>query len=187
MGLPGPQQLCLGTATLPVSVQQLWKPWRAAREASRGGGRCEAGCPLGLHVMVIVLIPASQADWRPRAAPAWLLLGWAWSFEASHPLLTRQAQAKTFQSSPPTNPTGHVGLVLLLRGPGRGKAHPLQPGRLQVGQEGAGPGAARATKEIWFLEATGTQRERAAWGPRQSPKEQVMRGCKMPPPRVGTA
>ncbi|XP_077883382.1 sterile alpha motif domain-containing protein 11 isoform X5 [Ictidomys tridecemlineatus] len=28
-------------------------------------------------------------------------------------------------------PTGHVGLVLLLRGPGRERAHPLQPGPLQ--------------------------------------------------------
>lgn len=70
-GLPGPQQLSLRTAlaaTLPVSAQ--WpgcrhpqQPWQAAREASEeeeGGG--EAGCPLGLHVMVIVLIPASRAD-----------------------------------------------------------------------------------------------------------------------------
>lgn len=92
MGPEGKGGAARATAALPgdnhppcISVQQLWKPWRIAREASRGGGRCEAGCPLGLHVMVIVLIPARQADRRQRAAPVWLLLGWAWSVRGQPP------------------------------------------------------------------------------------------------------
>lgn len=42
------------------------QPWPAAREA---------GCPLGLHGMVIVLIQASQADRRPRQ---WSPRGYFW-------------------------------------------------------------------------------------------------------------
>lgn len=48
-----------------VSTQHQ-QPWQAAREA---GG---AACPPGLHVMVIVLIPASGADRRQRR---WLRCG----------------------------------------------------------------------------------------------------------------
>lgn len=55
---------------LPVSALNLRPPWLAAKEADRGNGRCGAGCPLGLPVMVIVLI---------RARPAGQWLGWAWS------------------------------------------------------------------------------------------------------------
>lgn len=73
--LPGPQQLSLRAslaATLPLSAQWLWKPPPpAALAGSQGGqrrrrrwqaGGGEAGCPPGLHVMVIVLIPTSRAD-----------------------------------------------------------------------------------------------------------------------------
>lgn len=64
MAAPRPSlRLCpsaLGAATAPSSLGG--QPGRPAEAA--GGG--EAGCPPGLCVMVIVLIPASRADRRRR-------------------------------------------------------------------------------------------------------------------------
>lgn len=57
--MPPPFQCLLSglDAATPSSLGR--QPGRPAEEEEGGG---EAGCPLGLHVMVIVLIPASRAD-----------------------------------------------------------------------------------------------------------------------------
>lgn len=94
---PGP-----GPALLPRPVSPLSRsggrhprqPWQAAREASKGAGGGEAGCPLGPRVTVIVLIPASRADRAEAVAPPWLLLGWAWSGRGHCQLLLTEGRSR---------------------------------------------------------------------------------------------
>lgn len=84
------------------------QPGRPAEEA--GGG--EAGCPPGLRVMVIVLIPASRADRRRRR---WLHCGCCWGGLGvarghGYPLLSGADGGRTVRERRPHGGT-HLGMA----------------------------------------------------------------------------
>lgn len=125
-------RLCSAALDAATPSRLGGQPGRPAEEEVGGG---EAGCPPGLRVMVIVLIPASRADRRRRR---WLHCGCCWGGLGvarghSYPLLSGTDRGRTVRDR---RPQGGVHLGTAPGWAGMRSAH-TDPRARAPGREGS--------------------------------------------------